>query len=439
MVAPVDIGLIALYLLAVAFIGYRSSRKESKKDYLIASKNLGVWDNIATLSATKITASIIITFVALVYLFGISTLWAYVGTGIGYILFLYFALKIKREGDKYNYNSMSDYFFHHYGTVTGKIVSFIIFLTIFINFTVQLIGGATIIKALTGLAFIWGVLLCGIVVLFYLYLGGFKAVVKTDVVQFVAIVVLFFILGVFLFSNFTFESSHWNPLSGGAKFIIPMLLVGILFPFSAPDLWQRAIAAKDTRSLKKSFIITTILYLLFGFLLGIIALTIRLKLPAANPDTALVQGFALMLPPGLLGFGLVALFAAIMSSADSYAFISSEVLMHSLIGRKKTLSSLKHGILGIMLAGMIFAILFQSIIKASFLLVGLFMVMSVAVIATWIKPNIKKITLNTTIIFGIISTLAMIPFIGFTAMMVVIGIGSGLLGLIIGAILSIVF
>ena len=437
MVSIIDIGLIALYFLAVAIVGYRSSKKETIGDFLIGGKKLGVWENVATLSATKITASIIITYVALVYVFGISAIWLYIGTALGYMLFLLFAIKIKEEGDLNNYHSIADYFYHRYGYITGRIVSITIYFILFFNFTIQLIGGAKILNSLIGLSFILGVVLCASIILFYLYLGGFRAVVRTDAVQFVAILVLFVVLGVFLFSNFTFDATQWDLMSAGPGMIIPFLLVGILFPFSAPDLWQRALAARSVKSLKKSFVITTILYVSFGFLLSLIAIIVRLKLPGIDADVALVQGFVQLLPSGFLGAGLVALFAAIMSSADSYVFICSGLLMHDVFrNNERPVKTLIIGILFTMLLGVVSYILFQYILEASYILAGLFMMFSVVVIATWIKKGISPITLSLGISIGLVLVLISAAIMGISSTMIVVGIGAGLIGLGVGAISS---
>jgi len=437
MVATLDIILIAAYFIAIIIVGYLSSRKESKEDFIIGSKKIGVWHNIATLTATKITASIIITYVALVYVFGIGAIWLYIGVAFGYLLFLLFAIKLKKEGDAHNYYSMADYFYNRYGHFTGKLFSIIIFIVFFLNFTIQIIGGAIILENLLNLSFFLGVIIVSVVILFYLYIGGFRAVVKTDVVQLIAIILLFIILGIFLFTNFSYEPSQWNLLSPGIGTIIAFFLVGLLFPFSAPDLWQRVIASKSISALKKSFVITTIVYVLFGILLSIIAIIIRLKLPGIDSDAALVQGFTQLLPVGLLGLGLVSLFAAIMSSADSYAFICGGLLMHDIIFRNKKhnrVRSLKYGILITIVLGMILAVSFQSILKASFLLAGFFMVLSIVIITTWIKPSTKPTTINYGIILGIIVTIAFTLLKGISTTIIIVGLIGGIIGMAVGAL-----
>jgi Na+/proline symporter len=439
MIATIDIILIAAYFIAIAIVGYTSSKKETAKEFIIADKKLGVWANITTLAATKVTASIMITYLALVYVFGISAMWLYIGATIGLVLYLLFAIKLKKEGDKHNYYSIADYFYHRYGESTGRTITIITTILIFLNFTIQLIGGAMILQSLTGLSFILGILLCAGIILFYLYLGGFKAVVKTDMVQFIAIILLFVVLGIFLSSNFTYQATQWDLMSAGPKMIIPFLIAGILVPFSATDIWQRTLAAKSVKTLKKSFIITTIIYVIFGFVLTMIAIIIKIKLPNIAADTALVTGFTQLLPAGLLGLGLVALFAAIMSSADSFAFISAGLLMQDLIYRNKKhnkVKSLKYGILIVILLGSFLSIAFESILSASYLLTALLMSLSIIVLATWIKKDINPRLIKAPLIIGAIITLAYGLLISMTEVLILVSIISTLVTLIISIVLN---
>ncbi len=441
MISIIDIILIIFYFVSIAIIGYLSSKKESSAEFILANKKLSVWENIATLVSTKITATVIVTYVALVYVFGISAIWVYIGTALGFSIFLLFAIKLKKEGDLNNYYSIADYFYKRCGQFTGMFVSILMYVLFLFNFAIQLLAGAKILQVLTGISFLLGILLCSIVILFYLYRGGFKAVIKIDNMQFISIMLLFIVLLVFLFSNFTYDITQWKLMSAGPKFIIPFLVAGILIPFSAPDMWQRVLAAKSVKSLKKSFIITTIIFVVFGFILSLIAIIIRLKLPAINAETALIAGFTQLLPNGLLGLGIVALFAAIMSSADSFAFICSGFLMQNIAFHNKKHNKvkwLKYGLLITIILGVIIAISFESILKATFLLSGLLMVLSIVVLTTWIKKYVKSLIINYSLIIGILFTTSFAIFKGISAMLIVIGILGGLIGLIIGIMVSFV-
>ena len=223
MISAIDLILILIYFISIIIIGFKSAKRNKSDDYLIAKRNLGVFSNLATITATKITASVIITYVALVFIYGISAIWVYIGTVLGYVLFYFFAIRLKRESDKHKYYTVSDYFYRRYGSTVGNLTAGIVLISYFMNFTIQLIGGSKIIQSLLGISFFYSIFITAGIILFYLYLGGFKAVVKTDKVQFVSIVLLFSVLLLFLFNNFSYSASQWQLMSAGPKMIIPLL------------------------------------------------------------------------------------------------------------------------------------------------------------------------------------------------------------------------
>jgi len=438
MISSVDIFLIIGYFLIIAVVGYLSSRKESKEDFFIAGKNLGVFESICSLGSTKISAGIMFAFVAFIYLFGISALWMIFGVIIGYFLFLLFAIKIKKEGDLNQYYTMGDYFRHRYGLIVGKVVSIVVFVFIFLNFSIQLIAGSKMFESLTNTHFAIGVVLFSTIILFYLYLGGFKAVVKTDVVQFISMILFLFILGVFLFSNFEYIPSQWEIMNAGPMAIISLLLVGSILPFSSPDLWQRVFATKDVKTLKKSFIFTIMLFALVGILLSLVAIIIKIKLPGIDPEMALISGFQFLLPSGLLGIGLITLFAAIMSSADSLAFVSSEMLLYNVLEFKRTVGNLKIGIILILILGSFSAIFFRSLLDVVHLCLGLYAIISSVVLMTWFRKYISRIVIISGVLIGVLSILSTTLIMGIGKYLIIVGFLGGILGMIIGKCISLI-
>ena len=106
------------------------SRKESKEGYLIAERKLGAWSTMATINASK-TGSILMIFVALVYLWGFAALWYFIGMVVGVLVFLPFALKLK-DNSKHKFYTLADYFRYNYGKKAAILASLIsIFLIMF--------------------------------------------------------------------------------------------------------------------------------------------------------------------------------------------------------------------------------------------------------------------------------------------------------------------
>jgi len=315
-----DFLLIGIYFVVLIIIGYLSSRKQNEEDYLIAERKLGPWSTMATINASK-TGSVLMIFVALVYLWGFSALWYFIGMTLGVLVFLPFALKLKSESQG-RYYTLADYFKYNYGKKIAKLVSV---LTIFLMFgflIMNLMAGTKIFVFFSG----WPFWICAIImisiVLVYMLMGGFKAVVKTDNLQYAAMIIILALMAFMLFSGSLIPASEWNFFRADIGTMVGFFLVGILFPFAMPEMWQRVYASKNRKSLKKGLLLSALVYFIFSFLLALVAITIKVKFPGVDPDLALIHGFANLLPTGLLGLAAVLLFAAIMSSIDTYIYSS---------------------------------------------------------------------------------------------------------------------
>ena len=113
--------------------------------------------------------------------------------------------------------------------------------------------------------------------------------------------------------------------------------------------------------------------------------------------------------------------------------------MHDIILRGKKhnkVKSLRLGIIIVIILGIILAISFKSILKASYLLAALFMVLSVVILATWIKKKISEKIINVTLIIGVFVTSITAIFIGITETLFLVAVISSLIGMVIGIIIN---
>jgi len=103
-----DFALIAIYFVIVVSIGYFSSRHQTSKDFLIAERRLGTLQTMATVNASK-TGAVVMFFVTMVYMWGFSAIWYFVGATLGIILFIPFSLRLKQSSNQRFY-TLADYF-----------------------------------------------------------------------------------------------------------------------------------------------------------------------------------------------------------------------------------------------------------------------------------------------------------------------------------------
>jgi len=401
MLSGLDFVLVGIYFVILLFIGYVSSKGQRDEDYLIANRKLGAWSTAATINASK-TGAILMTFVSLVYIWGVSAVWYFVGMFLGILLFIPFSLKLKREsGGKYY--TLADYFRHSYGKRVAVFASVLSVFLMFGFFVINLIAGAKLFAFFSG----WNFVVCSVVMIFvvlsYLLMGGFRAVVKTDILQYIAIVFIMLVLMVFLFGETYIPLSEWSFFYAGPSTIFGFFLLGLLFPFAMPELWQRVYSSRDAVSLKSGLIISSFVYLGVGLLLGLLALSIKVGFPGVDPDLALVYGFANLLPPGLLGLSVVLLFAAIMSSLDTYIFTGASAVVQDFFDwdKKKVVHNIKWVMFGFAVLGMVVSILIQSLLVGSYIFVAVSIVLACCVLATWIKGNVSEVALISGFVFGL--------------------------------------
>jgi Na+/proline symporter len=107
----IDLFSISLYLLLMIALGIFSARGKNKPEtFLIADRKLGFLSQTATIVASKTGAGVLVTFVALVYIYGLGAMWFFIGASIGYIIFSFFAAGLRKRSSEKKFYTLSDYF-----------------------------------------------------------------------------------------------------------------------------------------------------------------------------------------------------------------------------------------------------------------------------------------------------------------------------------------
>ena len=322
-----DYMIIAAYFLIILVVGLFTGRKQEKEDFLISGRKLTSLQATATIFSSRIGAAILLTYTALVFMYGMGALWYFIGSVIGLFVFYFFGLKVKKLADEYKFYTMPDFFFFLKGKFAGYLATIITIIIMFgwvvLNFT----AGAKLIAEYTSISYNFSVILVGVIILLYLIAGGFDAVVKTDVVQTIGIFLLFVLMMYLLITTDVRPSLAFRDLFGiPAMQIISFFLAGFFIPMASPELWQRVYAIKDKKHYGRSIFLSSLFYLIIGFILLLIGLVIRAELPAIEADSSLIVGFSKLLPIGLAGLSVVIIYSSVSSSADTYMFTASASL-----------------------------------------------------------------------------------------------------------------
>ena len=269
MLTITDYIIIAFYFVLILIVGFWTGRKQEKEEFLISGRNLKSLQATSTIFSSRIAAAILLTYTALVYLYGLGALWYFIGSVFGLFVFYFFGLKVKKLADKQKFYTMPDFFFFLKGRFAGYLATIITIIIMFgwvvLNFT----AGAKLVSEYTPITYGLSVVIVGVIILLYLLAGGFDAVVKTDIIQTFGIFLLFILMMYLLFTTDTKPQLAFMDLfKTPAQEIVSFFLAGFFIPMASPELWQRVYAIKDKTHFKRSLLLSSVFYMIIGFFIG---------------------------------------------------------------------------------------------------------------------------------------------------------------------------
>jgi SSS family solute:Na+ symporter len=178
----------------------------------------------------------------------------------------------------------------------------------------------------------------------YVFRGGLRAVVLTDMVQFVLMFAGFLVLvpacvvkfGGIAFLRESLPATHFRWDGGlGAQAVLVWYVIAMA-TLVEPAFYQRCYAARSESVARRGIAIAIGFWVVFDFLTTTAGLYARAALPdLADPVQAFPALAARVLPDFWQGVFTVGLLATIMSTVDSYAFLAAVTLGRDLVGRAR--------------------------------------------------------------------------------------------------------
>lgn len=320
-----DLSVLILYVgLLIGFGFYRT--KQSGKDpeeFLLAGRKLSLPGFVVTLVATWYGG--ILGIGENTYSYGIQTWFIF---GLPYYIFaILFAFLIAGRINETKFISIPDQFHGRFGKTAGVVSAlYILFLA---SPAPYILSIGILLQFTTGLSFGLSLLMATGLSLSYIWIGGFKAVVRTDGLQFGFMYVGFLLLLIFSMkssgpiSELVLPVSHLN-ITGGAsiQYIVVWFFIA-LWTFVDPGFYQRCAAAKSPQTAKKGILISIGFWFIFDMLTLSTGLYAKALLTAGDPLFAYPRLGAMVLPPLAYGIFITGLLATIMSTIDSLGLISA--------------------------------------------------------------------------------------------------------------------
>ncbi|MBQ3437102.1 MAG: sodium/pantothenate symporter, partial [Fusobacterium sp.] len=343
---------IILYLFLMLYIAYRVNKiKQSSKnfaeEYYIGNRSMGGFVLAMTIIATYIGASSFIGGPGVAYKLGLGwVLLACIQVPTAFFTLGILGKKLSIISRKINAVTIFDILKKRYDNDIVTILSSILLLVFFIGAVVaQFVGGARLFETITGLSYIYGLIIFSIVVILYTTIGGFRAVTLTDAIQAVVMFAATFILFIIILKkgngmeNIMQTIKNINPdmlrPDSGGNILKPFIMsfwilvgIGIL---GLPATTIRCMAFKDTKAMHNAMVIGTSLVgiLVLGMhLVGVMGKAVEPNLDVADkiiPVLALNH-----LYPILAGVFIGGPLAAIMSTVDSLLIMASSTIIKDL-------------------------------------------------------------------------------------------------------------
>ncbi|MDD2322932.1 MAG: sodium:solute symporter family protein [Bacteroidales bacterium] len=418
-----DLILLISYAVICILIGIISSRHQKDDDYLIAGRKLGIWGFMASVVASYIGGAAIVAFTAYVYQYGISAMAVFIGTSIGFLLFIPYAKKLRRIGAEKQLYTFSDWFYYKFNTEVGLLSAIILFIVYFGMLLNQFIAGSTILAGISGWSYETALLFSSLIISIYLFAGGFRSVIKTDIFQYIVLFVVLFILAFVLNGG----NETTNVINGLVDFsdadpvmTIAFLAFGIFIVFQSSEYWQRVYAAKSERVVSRGLRGSALLTLITGFVICLVGLAAHYHVPGIEPKEAFAQGLTVLVPSKYIVAGLILIFAAIMSSADTQIFVLASSaamdffgqLSHTKSDQKKMMRRTRLFIVLFSLAGFAFAYNFRDLVAVFIFITGIGFTILPAAIASF-HWKIKNQAAMASFIAGILYVIILVIIAGF--------------------------
>lgn len=336
-------------LVYLSYLGYKHT--SDIEDFTIAGSSLGPVVLGLAYAATFFSATTFIGYPGWAYSFGFSTLWIFLTLIIASPLGLIVVAKRARMMNiKQKSLSLPDWLGDRYDSDFVRVGTAIVCLFNIFAIASQFAAGAWIFNTLLGIPYNIGLIITMVLVIAYVYAGGSFADIYTDAVQAVLMAVMgvvVFISALWVFDGgFTGAFTEIDAVLSEKDpnlvaivnpnslvfYSIPAIIGAFIIQFafsSQPQLFNKVLALKDPRDMRKMIITYAVsalafLFVIFGGLYAAVEVTVD------HPDQALLEYVMKVFPAIIAAFLGITVIAAAMSTTDGLFVVMSTVIANDI-------------------------------------------------------------------------------------------------------------
>lgn len=364
--SSLDIIIIVTFFIVVLSIGFFTGRKTTNEanDYLLLGRKVGLFLFVLTTVSTWYGG--ILGVGEFTYRYGLLSWFT---QGLPYYIFAFvFALFFAKKIHKASLFTIPDKITELYGKKAGLFSAVLVF--ILVSPAPYFLMIASLISLIFNFSLILSLLIALILSVSYLLKGGFRSNVYADAFQFfvmfvgfiLIVFIAYFSLGGTDYLTTNLPSEHLSVTGGASPTYIFVWFFIALWTFADPGFHQRCYSAKSGDIAKKGILISILLWALFDFLTTATGLYSKALIPnMSNPVLSFPLFAEKILSSGYKGIFYAALFATIISTSNSFLFLSGTTVARDFIFRldKKQDESLlkRYTFIGLIISGIIALVL----------------------------------------------------------------------------------
>ena len=343
--AFLDYAVIAAFFAVMIGVGVCYSRRsKSSNQFFGSDKIVPWWLSGISFYMNSFSALAFVMYSALAYKFGwvpVTVSWLSVPAVLLGAWFL--AVRWRRAAK----NSPIDYISERYTPSMCRALALLGLPMQLLDNALKLLAIGTVVGVGMGFPLFWSICISGVIIVLYTFLGGLKATLMCDFIQFLVILAVVFTLPLMClervggFSNFIDKvPAGFFDFTNGKYTWVYMLVFFCSVGSTLSTNWslvQRYYSTKSERDAKKMAYLVAVLLFVGPPLFFFPAMAARVFLPGlAEADMNGVYAIVCraVLPVGMMGLVIAAMFSATMSSLAGNFNAAAAVITNELFARK---------------------------------------------------------------------------------------------------------
>lgn len=367
-----------LYIGTLVFLSYRAHSKEKNSNsYFLAGSNLGAILGFFTFAATLFSTFTLLGMPDFFRNHGVGS-WIFLAVSDAIMVFgiIWLGYYFRKKAKQGNYYGMAGYVSQQYGVAWAGYITFFgafVFLTPYV--AIQIRGVAIFLNAAFPEAlpiWLWASLIV-VVMVIYSEIGGLKAIIYSDVLQGILLLIVIWVIGitclqkvggiVAMFDQVEAKNVALLSTPGpkglfSVQFLISSAVAIVLIPFTQPQISTRLVIMKDNRSLYRMAVGVGFFAIIIIVPTAFLGMYGAIQYPEASTADFLGNTLVKDQMAGIAALVMIGLVAAAISTSDSQIFALGGEIRSLLKGEDQRMMLISRVCIALFaLTALIFAIL----------------------------------------------------------------------------------